>query len=308
VIRFFRQFLRVFITLALTFVAANLIAGLWHHYMMAPWTRDGRVRVETVTVAPEVAGVVADLKVRDNQTVARGEVLYTIDGERFRLALAQAEAVAASRREELRLAEAKSARRARLTELARSEEENQQYALTAAVAAATYQQAQAALELARLNLAKTVIRAPASGYVTNLRLRVGDYVEPGKTSMVLVDRESFWVAAYFEESKLTQIKPGAPVFVQLMSFETPLKGHVDSLSRGISDQNGEAGSSGLVNVNPVFTWVRLAQRIPVRIHLDPLPPGLELAAGMTATVNLDTPQDIRADAWFLVHWLKANLF
>ena len=304
----FRQFLRVVITLAVLVVAADLVAALWHHYVMAPWTRDGRVRVETVAIAPEIAGPVTEVKVGDNQMVHRGDVLFTIDPERFRIAETQAEAVSESRKQDLRLAQAKSDRRARLTVVAASNEEKEQYSAAAAVAAANYAQSLTQVSLARLNLAKTVIRSPVNGYVTNLRLRAGDYVDSGKTALVVVDQESFWVAAYFEETKLPQVKTGAPVFIQLMGFDEPLRGHVESLTRGISDQNAEAGAGGLASVNPVFTLVRLAQRIPVRIAIDRIPPGIDIAAGMTCTVNLDTPKDISSDTGFLLHWLKANLF
>ncbi len=303
-----RQCLRVAVTLTALLIAADLVAALWHHYVMAPWTRDGRVRVETVAIAPEISGPVTEIKVSDNQMVRQGDVLYVIDPARFAIAAAQAEAVSESRRQDQRLAQARSERRARLTDLSASGEEKEQYSAVAAIAAANYNKSLAQVALARLNLAKTVIRSPVNGYVTNLRLRVGDYVDAGKTSMVVVDKDSFWIAAYFEETKLSQVKVGAPVFIQLMGFDRPLKGHVENLTRGISDQNGEAGAGGLVSVNPVFTWVRLAQRIPVHVHIDWVPPDIEIAAGMTCTVNLDTPESIRSDSWFLPHWLKANLF
>jgi len=303
-----RQFLRVAITLAVLLVAADLVAALWHHYVMAPWTRDGRVRVETVTIAPEISGPVTEIKVSDNQMVHRGDVLFVIDPERFRIAAAQADAISESRKQDFRLAQAKSDRRARLTVVAASNEEKEQYSAGAAIAAANYAESLTQVSLARLNLAKTVIRSPVNGYVTNLRLRVGDYVDSGKTALVVVDQDSFWIAAYFEETKLPQIRTGAPVFIQLMGSDQPLKGHVESLTHGISDQNAEAGAGGLASVNPVFTWVRLAQRIPVRVHIDWIPPTIDIAAGMTCTVNLDTPKDISSDAGFLLHWLRANLF
>jgi RND family efflux transporter MFP subunit len=289
-------------------VSANLVAALWHHYMIAPWTRDGRVRVETVSIAPEISGPVAEVKVADNQFVRKGEVLFTIDPDRFRIAEAEAAAVAESRKNDMRVAQLKNQRRALQSDLVVSTEQKEQFSGMAAVAEANYNQAVAQLSLARLNTAKTVIRSPVDGYVTNLRLRPGDYVNAGQTATVVVDKNSFWIAAYFEETKLSQVKTGAPVQVQLMGYDTPLPGHVISLTRGISDQNGQAGTGGLVSVNPVFTWVRLAQRIPVRVQLDSIPPDLDIAAGMTCTVNLAIAKDLKADAWFLPHWLKANLF
>jgi len=304
----FRLVLRVAITALLTLIACDLIAALWHHYMIAPWTRDGRVRVETVQLAPEVAGVVAEVRVRDNQVVHKGDVLFVIDGDRFRIAADKAEAVLESRRAEAALAAAKSERRARLSDLAGSVEEKQQYFAAAAMAEANAREAQAELADARLALSKTVIRSPVNGYVTNLKLRPGDYVTPGNPALVLVDKETFWVAAYFEETKLGMVKPGVPVQIQLMGYDQPARGHVESLTWGISDQNSEAGPGGLANVNPVFTWVRLAQRLPVRIQIDQVPPEIHLAAGMTCSVNVEVREDLTKEAGFLPHWLKVNLF
>ncbi|MGE5514510.1 MAG: biotin/lipoyl-binding protein [Bacteroidota bacterium] len=305
---FLRQSLRIGTTLVVVALALNLVAALWHHYMIAPWTRDGRVRADTVAVAPEISGPVTDVRVSDNQLVHKGDVLFVIDPERYRLAEVTATAVAESRKQDMRVAQLKSERRARQTDLTVSSEEREQFVGAAAAAAANYDQAVAQLALARLNTSKTVVRSPVNGYVTNLRLRPGDYVNAGQTATVVVDKESFWVAAYFEETKLSQVKAGAPVFVQLMGYDTPLAGHVVSLTRGISDQNGEPGTTGLANVNPVFTWVRLAQRIPVRVQLDGMPQDVDIAAGMTCTVNLASSQALKTDAWFLLRWLRANLF
>ncbi|MFD2233303.1 efflux RND transporter periplasmic adaptor subunit [Phaeospirillum tilakii] len=304
----FRMVVRVAITALLTLIACDLVAALWHHYMIAPWTRDGRVRVETVEIAPEVAGVVAELRVRDNQTVHKGDVLFTIDADRFRIAADKAAAVVESRRAEAALAAAKAERRARLSDLAGSVEEKQQYASAAAMAEANVREAEAELADARLALAKTVLRSPVNGYVTNLKLRAGDYVTPGKTALVVVDKESFWVAAYFEETKLGMVRPGVPVQVQMMGYDHPARGHVESLAWGIADQNSEAGAGGLANVNPVFTWVRLAQRLPVRVVLDEVPGEIHLAAGMTCSVNVEERENLKTEAGFLPHWLKVNLF
>lgn len=304
----FRLVLRVAMTAVLTLIACDLIAALWHHYMIAPWTRDGRVRVETVQISPEVAGVVAEVRVHDNQAVQKGDVLFVIDSERFRIAADKAEAVLESRRAEATLAAAKSERRSQLSDLAGSVEEKQHYFTVAAMAEANVHEARAELAEARLALAKTVIRSPVNGYVTNLKLRPGDSVAPGTTALVVVDRETFWVAAYFEETKLAMIRPGVAARIQVMGYDTPAQGHVESLSRGIADQNSEAGPGGLASVNPVFSWVRLAQRLPVRIHLDQIPPEIHLAAGMTCSVDVGQPKNFRAELGFLPHWLKVNLF
>jgi RND family efflux transporter MFP subunit len=276
--------LRVTVTLLAVAVAALLFWWMWRDYMLAPWTRDGRVRAEVANVAPDVSGPIAELKVIDNQIVARGDVLFVIDQARFRLALRQAQATLDSRRADLRLRRLEAERRARLTSTAVSREEQQQYEANAAMAAAAEADAEAQFAVAQLNLERTEVRAPVNGFVTNLRLRVGDYAAAGQPAAAIVDRDSFWVAGYFEETKLPHIAEGDPARVELMGVATPLAGHVGSIARGIADPNGMASVNGLPNVNPTFTWVRLAQRIPVRIELDQVPDSIRLTAGQTCTV------------------------
>ncbi len=292
------KILRVLTTLVVGVIALIAAVALWHHYMLAPWTRDGRVRAEVVSIAPEISGPVKTLAVADNQPVHKGDILFTIDPERFELALAQAQAVAESRRAGMQVAQTKFGRRARLGDLAASTEEKEQFGSDANVARANYDEALAEANVARLNLSKTVMRSPVNGYVTNLRLRVGDFATAGQTALVVVDSDSFWVAGYFEETKLSHVRPGAAVTVELMGYDQPLKGHVESMSRGIADQNGNAGEEGLAAVNPVFTWVRLAQRVPIRVHLDEVPAGVDLAAGLTCSVIVEGQRkfadDIRA--------------
>ena len=183
--------------------------------------------------------------------------------------------------------QAAARRRSQLREVI-SQEDVQQTAGAAAQAAATYEGAVAALDLAKLNLARTTIRSPIDGYVTNLRLRPGDYATAGVTKIAILDATSFWITSYFEETKLRRIRVGSPAQIMLMGFDDALSGHVESIGRGIEDSNGMPGHLGLPNVEPTFSWVRLAQRIPVRIHIDRVPPGVELAAGMTATVAIES--------------------
>ncbi len=292
------KLLRVVITLTAVAVATILVLALWHRYMLAPWTRDGRVRAEVVALAPEVGGTVAQVKVTDNQFVHKGDILFVIDPERFRLAVAQAQAALDMRRQDLRVSQAKAERRAHLSEFAVSAEEREQSRGTAGSAQANVDEAQATLNLARLNLDRTVIRSPANGYVTNLRLRVGDYLSAGQAAVSVVDSDSFWMVGYFEETKLGQIHEGDQVTISLMGYDQPMIGHVDSIARGIADTNGESAGKGLSNVNPVFTWVRLAQRIPIHIRLSALPPGVILAAGMTGTVHVGEPATFSGDIRF----------
>jgi len=292
----FGKIFRVAMTVAMSLVAIVLGMALWHYYMLDPWTRDGTVRAEIVAIAPEVSGTVVDIKVIDNQFVHKGDVLYVIDPVRFHLALTQAQATAESRRQDMLVAQQQSARRQRLTDLAASREEKEQFSGNAAVAAANYGEAQAEVDVAKLNLERSVIKAPVNGYVTNLLLRQGDYATGGQKNVSIVDSDSFWVAGYFEETKLADIHRGDVAHIKLMGFPGEVTGHVDSLARGITDQNGTSGTEGLANVNPVFTWVRLAQRFPVRIHVDQVPADVELAMGMTCTINIgDRQKNLRQD-------------
>ncbi|KRG68774.1 biotin/lipoyl-binding protein [Pseudoxanthomonas dokdonensis] len=152
-------------------------------------------------------------------------------------------------------------------------------------ALAQVQQAQAAVDTARLRLQRTRVRAPVEGYITNLDVRSGDYANAGNARLALIDRDSFWVNAYFEETKMPSLRVGDPVEVRLMSSSRPLKGHVESIAHGITDTDNPTGGDLLANVNPTYNWVRLAQRIPVRVSLDDeRADSQQLAAGMTATV------------------------
>lgn len=281
-----KKFFRILVTLCATAVALVLGTALWHHYMIDPWTRDGRVRAEVVSIAPEVAGTVTQVKVTDNQFVHKGDVLFVIDPERFRLAISQAEAAVNSRAFDHKVAQAKAQRRAALSDLVTSTEEKEQFSGSAGAAGANVSEASAQLALAKLNLERTVIRSPVNGYVSNLRLRVGDYAQIGQAAVAVVDSDSFWIAGYFEEGKLDGIRIGDRARITLMSSSQPLFGHVDSITHGIADQNGETSGGSLASINPVFTWVRLAQRIPVRIHLDQMPDHALLAAGMTCTIEV----------------------
>lgn len=294
--QFFAKIFRITMTLAMLAVSAVLVVALWRYYMLDPWTRDGTVRADVVSIAPEVSGTVVDIKVADNQFVHKGDILYAIDPIRFRLALDQAQATAESRKQDMQVLQMKSARRAKLSDLAASSEEKEQYRGSASAAAANYNEALAAVEVAKINLERSVIRSPVNGYVTNLLLRRGDYATAGQKTVSVIDSDSFWIAGYFEETKLAQIHPGDVAKIKLMGFNDLVTGHVDSIARGITDKNGTSGNEGLANVDPVFTWVRLAQRFPVRVHVDQVPAGVALAMGMTCTVEIGAnKKDLKQD-------------
>ena len=278
-------FSRYLITLCVVALAALVAFHLWQRYESMAWTRNARVSVDVVQIAPEVSGTIRSVSVHDNQHVHRGDILYAIDPERFRLAVINAEAEAEARRQDMLIRQAAAKRRSRLGNIA-SQEVIEQAAGEAAQAAAAYQGAKAALELAKLNLARTMIRSPVEGYVTNLRLRDGGYVKAGETKIAIIDSTSFWITGYFEETRLRRIQIGLPARMKLMGFDQPVTGHVESIGRGIEDDNGAPGHLGLPNVAATFSWVRLAQRIPVHIHIDKVPAGVLLVAGMSAQVEI----------------------
>lgn len=278
---------RVLNTSIVLVLALVLGSFLWWHYMYSPWTRDGRVRAEVVNIAAQIAGQVVELKVIDNQFVHKGDVLFIVDPDNYRLALADADATVQSRLEDLNLKNAESERRAKLGIGVISTEENQIAQNLAEVAKASYQEAVANRDIAKLNMDRTTIYSPVNGYVTNLVLRVGDYAMPGQVKLTIIDSDSFWISGYFDETKLSRIHQGDYTKVKLMGYNPIVEGTVASISRGIADQNTDTNGLGLENVDPVFTWVRLAQRIPVRIHIDRVPPGVTLAAGMTCTVVVE---------------------
>lgn len=276
---------RYALTLCAVAAATLLAFMMWKHYAQTPWTRDGRVRADVVQIAPDVSGPVIRVAVRDNQWVNRGDVLYAIDPHWLTLAVASAQAEVESRRHEMVMRQDAARRRAQI-KAAISSEDLQQTGSAANVAVANYHGALAALELAELNLSHATVRAPVSGYITHLRLRPGDYATAGETKVAIVDAHSFWVMGYFEETKLRHIRVGDTAHIVLMGYEPVIAGHVESIGHGIGDNNDETGGLGLPYVEPTFSWVRLAQRVPVRIHIDALPKGIELVAGLSASVEV----------------------
>ncbi|OOG62836.1 efflux transporter periplasmic adaptor subunit [Rhodanobacter sp. B04] len=324
-----QSLLRFLITAVVVVIALLLGHALWKHYLYSPWTRDGRVRAEVVRIAPDVSGLVTRVAVLDNQAVHKGDLLFTIDPDRYKYAVAQAEAnlaaaeasaraagasinaalaAAAARKTEFEMRQQQAARRQQLSDVI-AKETRTDAASAAEAARASWQQAQAsgsqasaareqalaaveqaqvALDTARLNLARTDVRAPTDGYVTNLDVRVGDYAAVGSPRLALIDSHSYYIYGYFEETKLPQLRIGDPVDIRLMAGGVHLKGTITGIARGIGDRDNPTGSDLLSNVNPTFNWVRLAQRVPVRIAIDSdhLPANLVLAAGMTATIEV----------------------
>lgn len=276
---------RVLATLA--FVAAALVTGrrIWVHYEVEPRTRDGKVRVDVVAVASDVAGRVTAVLVQDNQLVRRGDVLFVVDSARYALAIEQAEAALATARATRDQARIEARRYDALADIIAAQL-RQQTATQARQSEAAYAQAEANLHLARLNLERATVVAPVDGIVTNLTLRPGAYVGVGAPVLALVDRGSVHVAGYFEETKLSRIHVGDRAQIRLMGEDRVLMGHVQSIAFAVEDRERTTGAQLLPNVNPAFPWVRLAQRVPVRITLDEPPADIRLVAGRSATIDI----------------------
>lgn len=272
-------------TIVLVIVAIAVGLWLWNHYEREPWTRDGRVRADVVRITPDVAGLVTEVAVHDNQQVKPGDLLFVVDRPRYQLALAQADAAIASARTTLAQAKRESARDVALGDLVAKETHEQNLARVA-VAQASLEQALTQRDAAELNLSRTNVRASVRGTVTNLNLHKGDYVASGQQALALIDRASIRVEGYFEETKIPMIHIGDRVKVQLMGDDHILYGRVESIAAGISDSDRATGEGALPAVNPTFSWVRLAQRIPVRVRLTRVPKGVRLISGRTATVTV----------------------
>jgi multidrug resistance efflux pump len=294
--------LKVLFTLAVVAVAMLLAITLWRAYVLAPWTRDGRVSAQVIRIAPEVSGTVMVVPVTDNQFVSRGTTLFVIDPARFRIAVAQAEAQLKEANATLQQKREEAQRRRKMAALMAAEEvQRAQQALL--VADAQLQQASAALALAQLNLQRSTVRAPVDGYVTHLRLQQGDYAVAGSADIALVDAHSFWITGYFEETKLHGMHIGDRVDVHLMGDSHRLMGHVASFGHGISDSNQQADDQGLPGVEATFSWIRLAQRIPVRIELDARPQNKLLTAGMSCSIAVEGQVSLHGRlATWLTRW------
>jgi RND family efflux transporter MFP subunit len=278
------------ILITLVTVAVGVLLGwaTWQTYMAAPWTRDGTVRTYVVTMAPEVAGRIVKLPVADNQFVHKGEELFEIDPADYRIALEQAQAQAQRDGAALDYARENQNRQATLAKEGwASTDVYQQTTSTLHQSEGVVALDKAAIAKAQLDLSRTVIRSPVNGYVTNLLAQLGDYATVGQKLISLIDSDSFWIDGYFEETSLGRIRDGDPATIKLMGYSQLVRGHVGGVARGINVPNAQPNSAGLASVNPIFTWVRLAQRVPVRIHIDQVPDGVRLVAGMTATVQID---------------------
>jgi multidrug resistance efflux pump len=299
-----RSLVGVLITLLFVVVAIYLGYVLWMLYMRSPWTRDAFVRAEVADIATEgVSGYVTAIYVKDNQKVQAGDPLFDIDPTRYQFAVKEAEAQFETAKKKLVL-QTSLARMRVNAQGAVSVQDKQIYDTEAAVAQDAVDNAKAALDLAKYNLYRTRVLAPCDGYMTNMRLRLGDYAQSGQSQMQIVDNTTFWIEGYFEEIKLINVKVGAKATIKLIAYPQILQGEVKSIGRGVLNQNNTPGYQGLQNVNPIDAWIRLAQRIPVHIAITDVPEGVFLAAGLTASVDAGPEAQRLLEPRSLLDWIQ----
>jgi RND family efflux transporter MFP subunit len=286
VARFTRDALKTVATLLILILAVLAAVVIWDSYITAPWTRDGSVRVQVARIASQVSGQITEVRVVDNQYVHQGDVLYVIDPFDFQVALDTGNAQLRQKAADQQVKQMEAERRQHLSNLATTPEQQQIYAGGAIEAQAAFDAAQQQLAQADINLKRTQVRSPVNGYVTNLLMRVGDYAQAGTNNISVIDADSYWIDGYFEETKMAHVCIGDRAEAALMGYRDPIVGRIQTVTRGISVSNATPSTQGLPNVDPVYTWVRLAQRVPVRIKITDVPPGIPLVSGMTATVTI----------------------
>jgi RND family efflux transporter MFP subunit len=295
--RFARETLKAGATLLILVLGVLAALVIWDFYVTAPWTRDGSVRVQVASIAPQVSGQITEVRVVDNQYVHQGDVLYVIDPFDFQVALDTDKAQLRQKAADVQVKRMQAERRQHLSNLATTPEEQQLYVGNAIDAQAAFDATQQLVAQADINLKRTQVRSPVNGYVTNLLMRVGDYAHAGTNNISVIDADSYWIDGYFEETKMAHVCVGDRAEAALMGYRDPIVGRVETVTRGISVSNAAPSTQGLPNVDPVYTWVRLAQRVPVRIRITDVPAGIPLVSGMTATVTLRGAEAEESGGW-----------
>ena len=262
----------------------------YQDYFNNPWTRDGQVRAQIIQVSPRVSGMVTNILIIDNQFVKKGSLLFEIDPSPFEIKIAQTQAELKRERVNVRGTKIEYDRVKKIAARdkgAVSQKDLIRHEVNYFKALAQIDSLSEKLNAAKLDLTFTKIYASVDGYVSNVNFQVGSQAVANKAILALVDSNSFWVFGYFRESMISDIKIGDDAKVTLMAYkDKPLSGRVESIAWGIAHSDGNPGSNLLPSVKPVFSWIRLAQRIPVRIKLDALPNGVELRFGLSASVMI----------------------
>ena len=285
-----RNILRTAITVILVILAFVAIFRAWVYYTASPWTRDARFSADIVAIAPDVSGLISQVNIKDNQLVKKDQVLFVIDQPRYQKALAEAEADVSYYQTLSQEKRVEAGRRNRLGVQAMSREEIDQANNVLQTVEHQLAKATASRDLAKLDLERTVIRAPADGWVTNLNVYSGEFITRGSTAVALVKQNTFYVMAYLEETKLEGVRPGFRAEITPLGSVQTLKGTVDSIAAGVTNASSSSDTKGLASIDSNLEWVRLAQRVPVRIHLDQQQGNL-WPAGTTATVVITGKDD-----------------
>ncbi|QDF28467.1 efflux RND transporter periplasmic adaptor subunit [Halarcobacter anaerophilus] len=282
----FVKLLRYIITFSIVTIAALLTLKLWHNYVDSPWTRDGRIRADITLVAPDVAGIITKVYVKDNQYVKQGEKLFEIDKKRFEANISKLSSIVNLKEANYKMRKAEYYKRSLGDDsvIAKDVKDDAKYKLL--MAKEELNEAVSKLELAKLDLQRSTIFAPTNGWINNLLVKQGDFIKVGQSHLSILNENSFWVYGYFEEHKIPKIHVGDEAIMQPMGTDFTIKGHVESIASGITDRDNQRGAGLLANVDPSFTWVRLAQRIPVRIAIDEVPKEYILRAGTTCIIEV----------------------
>lgn len=283
-----KKIIKILLTFSILGTAAYFVYHKYRDYIENPWTRDGQVRTQVIQVASRVTGMVTKIHVVDNQKVKTGDLLFEIDPSQYQVKLNQAEArlkrtLEAAKGtkiefERVKNIYAKDKGAVSQKDLVRNET-NYYKSL------ADIDSSEEAVNTAKLNLSYTKVYAEVDGYVSNINFQIGSQASANKPILALVDENSYWVFGFFRENAIPDVKVGDKAIVTLLAYpDTPLSGKVESVAWGISHSDGNPGNNLLPSVKPVFQWIRLAQRIPVRIKLDKLPENVKLRFGLTASV------------------------
>ncbi|QKF81571.1 HlyD family secretion protein [Halarcobacter ebronensis] len=280
------KLIRYLITFAIVAVASILTIHLWNNYADSTWTRDGRIRADITLVAPDVSGLITNIYVKDNQYVKKGDKLFEIDKKRFETAINSLESTLKAKEANYLMRKAEYDKRIKANDAIVPKDVKDDAKYNLIMAKEDYNEVKARLDLAKLNLERSTIYAPTNGWVNNLLLKVGDFIQIGQSHLSILNDKSFWVYGYFEEHKIPKLNIGDITIMKPLGTNYELKGHIESIASGITDRDNDRGSGLLANVNPSFTWVKLAQRIPVRIAIDEIPENYILRAGVTCTIEV----------------------
>lgn len=285
------KIIRIAITLLLVLLGIVAVFKVWMFYTESPWTRDAKFSADVVAIAPDVSGLLTDVPVVDNQLVTKGQTLFVIDQPRYQQALDQANADVAYYQALVAEKKREASRRVNLGSDAMSREEIEQASNALLTAQQQLAKATAARDLARLDLERTVVRAPADGWVTNLNVHTGEFITRGATAVALVKKNSFYLLAYLEETKLHGLNKGDRAEITPLGSNRIMHGTVDSVAAAVNNSSSTSNSKGLASVDSNLEWVRLAQRVPVKIVLDDKDQQHPYPAGTTATVVITGKQD-----------------